>query len=149
MDITDDGMVSVAAVDGEAGKAAVDWIKSIVAEPEVGKIYDGTVVKLMEFGAFVNFMPNRDGLVHISEVRPERVNKITDVLKEGDKVKVKMTGFDKGKIRLSMKWINQETGEEIPHEEKPKKEHKEHKEKKVEEKQQSAEELAAILPDVQ
>ena len=153
VDITDDGMVSVAAVDGEAGKAAVDWIKSIVAEPEVGKIYDGTVVKLMEFGAFVNFMPNRDGLVHISEVRPERVNKITDVLKEGDKVKVKMTGFDKGKIRLSMKWINQETGEEVPHEEKPKKEHKEHKEhkeKKVEEQpQQSAEELAAILPDVQ
>ena len=148
VDITDDGIVSVAAVDGEAGRAAVDWIKSIVAEPEVGKIYDGTVVKLMDFGAFVNFMPNRDGLVHISEVRPERISKISDVLKEGDKVKVKMTGFEKGKIRLSMKWINQETGEEMPHEEKSKKEHKEHKEKKAEKvQQQPVEELADILPN--
>ena len=76
VDITDDGMVSVAAVDGEAGKAAVDWIKSIVAEPETGHIYEGTVVKIMDFGAFVNFMPNHDGLVHVSEMADHHVEKV-------------------------------------------------------------------------
>ena len=126
VDITDDGLVSVAAVDGEAGRAAVDWIKSIVAEPETGHIYDGTVVKIMDFGVFVNFMPNRDGLVHVSEMADHRVEKVTDVVKEGDKVKVMMMGMEKGKIRLSMKRVNQETGEEIklPPKEKKRKEKK-------------------------
>ena len=113
VDITDDGIVSVASVDAAAMKAAMDWIKSIVAEPETGHIYDGTVVKIMDFGAFVNFMPNRDGLVHVSEMADHRVEKVTDVVKEGDKVKVMMMGTEKGKIRLSMKRVNQETGEEI------------------------------------
>ena len=143
IEITDDGLVSVAAVDGEAGKAAVDWIKGIVAEPEVGQIYDGTVCKIMDFGAFVTFMPNRDGLVHVSEIRPERVEKVTDVLKEGDKVKVKCMGIERGKVRLSMKRVNQETGEEIPVEKKPKKEKKEEGEQT-----QNSAELADILPDV-
>ena len=140
IEITDDGMVSVAAVDGQAGKAAVDWIKGIVAEPEVGKIYDGVVCKIMEFGAFVTFMPNRDGLVHVSEIKPERVEKVTDVLKEGDKVKVMCMGTERGKVRLSMKRVNQETGEEIPVEKKPKKD-------KKSEAVQDASELASILPD--
>ena len=140
IEITDDGMVSVAAVDGQAGKAAVDWIKGIVAEPEVGKIYDGVVCKIMEFGAFVTFMPNRDGLVHVSEIKPERVEKVTDVLKEGDKVKVMCMGIERGKVRLSMKRVNQETGEEIPVEKKPKKD-------KKSEAVQDASELASILPD--
>lgn len=140
IEITDDGMVSVAAVDGQAGKAAVDWIKGIVAEPEVGKIYDGVVCKIMEFGAFVTFMPNRDGLVHVSEIKPERVEKVTDVLKEGDKVKVMCMGTERGKVRLSMKRVNQETGEEIPVEKKPKKD-------KRSEAVQDASELASILPD--
>lgn len=140
IEITDDGMVSVAAVDGQAGKAAVDWIKGIVAEPEVGKVYDGVVCKIMEFGAFVTFMPNRDGLVHVSEIKPERVEKVTDVLKEGDKVKVMCMGTERGKVRLSMKRVNQETGEEIPVEKKPKKD-------KKSEAVQDASELASILPD--
>jgi len=131
----------VEAVDGEAGKAAVDWIKGIVAEPEVGKIYDGVVCKIMDFGAFVTFMPNHDGLVHVSEIKPERVEKVTDVLKEGDKVKVKCMGIERGKVRLSMKRVNQETGEEIPVEKKPK------KEKKEEGEVQNSEELADILPN--
>lgn len=114
INISDEGIVSVAAVDGVAGQAAIDWIKGIVAEPEKGQVYDGTVVKIMEFGAFVNFMPNRDGLVHVSEIKPERVEKVTDVLHEGDKVKVLCQGTDnRGKIKLSMKRVNQETGELI------------------------------------
>lgn len=141
VEITDDGLVSVAAVDGEAGKAAVDWIKGIVAEPEVGKIYDGVVCKIMEFGAFVTFMPNHDGLVHVSEIKPDRVEKVTDVLKEGDKVKVKCMGMEHGKVRLSMKRVNQETGEEIILEKKSK------KDKKADEETQNAAELADILPD--
>ncbi len=86
----------------------------IVSEPEVGAIYEGTVVKTMEFGAFVNFFGARDGLVHISELAPQRVQKTTDVVKEGDKVKVKLVGLDdRGKVRLSMKMVDQETGEDI------------------------------------
>ena len=87
-------------------------INSIVAEPEMGTIYEGKVVKIMDFGAFVNFFGKRDGLVHISQLSNERVNKVTDVVNEGDIVKVKFVGFDRGKVKLSMKNINQETGEE-------------------------------------
>ena len=101
INISEEGVVSIACTDGEAGKAAYDWIKGIVAEPEKGMVYDGTVVKIMDFGAFVNFLPNRDGLVHVSEIKPERVEKVTDVLKEGDKVKVLCQGADnRGKIKL-------------------------------------------------
>jgi len=87
-------------------------INSIVAEPEVGTIYEGKVVKIMDFGAFVNFFGKRDGLVHISQLANERVNKVTDIVSEGDLVKVKFVGFDRGKVKLSMKNIDQETGEE-------------------------------------
>ncbi len=114
IDIDDDGTVKVAAVDAAAGDAALDWIKGIVAEPEVGVIYAGKVVKVMEFGAFVNFLGARDGLVHISELEPRRVEKVTDVVKEGDQVKVKVLAIDdRGKVKLSMKVVDQETGEEI------------------------------------
>ncbi|PHS27377.1 MAG: polyribonucleotide nucleotidyltransferase [Robiginitomaculum sp.] len=118
IDISDDGVIKIASSDGAAIKAAMDWIKGIAAEPELGEIYDGTVVKTMDFGAFVNFFGPKDGLVHISQLAPERVNNTTDVVKEGDKVKVKVLGFDdRGKVRLSMKVVNQETGEEIKSEE--------------------------------
>lgn len=114
VDISDDGTVKIASPDGKSIKAAYNWIRSIVAEPEPGMIYEGTVVKVMEFGAFVNFFGARDGLVHISELAPRRVAKVTDVVKEGDKVKVKFLGTDdRGKIRLSMKVVDQETGEDI------------------------------------
>jgi len=114
IDLDDDGTVKVAAVDGAAMQAAIDWVKSITSEPEVGTIYNGKVVKVMDFGAFVNFMGPRDGLVHISELAPRRVEKVTDVVKEGDEVKVKLVGIDdRGKMKLSMKAVNQETGEEI------------------------------------
>jgi len=114
IDINDDGLIKIASADGKSIKAAYNWIRSIVAEPEVGMIYDGTVVKVMEFGAFVNFFGSRDGLVHISELAKNRVAKVTDVVKEGDKVKVKFLGMDeRGKVRLSMKVVNQETGEDI------------------------------------
>jgi len=114
VDIDDDGTVKVAAVDADAGNAAVEWIKSIVAEPEVGVIYNGKVVKVVDFGAFVNFLGARDGLVHISELAPRRVGKVTDVVNEGDEVKVKVLGIDdRGKVKLSMKVVDQETGEEI------------------------------------
>jgi polyribonucleotide nucleotidyltransferase len=104
IDIKDTGLVTVAAVDGEAIKKAVDWIKSLVEEPEVGKIYEGPVVKVMEFGAFVNIMPGIDGMVHISQMSDERVEKVTDVVKEGDIVKVKLTAIDeRGRLNLSMK----------------------------------------------
>jgi polyribonucleotide nucleotidyltransferase len=97
-------LVTVAAVDGKAIEAALKMIQDIVAEPEVGKIYDGTVVKIMEFGAFVNIMPGRDGLVHISQLSDKRVEKVTDVVNEGDKVKVKLTAIDdQGRLNLSMK----------------------------------------------
>ncbi len=114
IDISDDGTVKVASAKGEAIKAAINWIKSIASDPEVGLIYEGTVVKVMDFGAFVNFFGSRDGLVHISQLAPRRVQKVTDVVKEGDKVKVKLLGFDdRGKVRLSMKVVDQETGEDL------------------------------------
>jgi len=114
IDIQDDGTVKVASPDGESIRAALKWIKGIVAEPEVGEIYDGKVVKVMDFGAFVNFFGPKDGLVHISELAPRRVGKVTDVVKEGDTVKVKLLGFDdRGKVRLSMKQVDQQTGEDL------------------------------------
>jgi polyribonucleotide nucleotidyltransferase len=114
IDISDDGTVKVASANGDAMKAAINWIKSIASEPEVGHIYDGTVVKVMDFGAFVNFFGARDGLVHISQLASRRVQKVTDVVKEGDKVKVKLLGFDeRGKVRLSMKVVDQSTGEDL------------------------------------
>jgi polyribonucleotide nucleotidyltransferase len=114
IDINDDGTVKIASADAKSIKAAYNWIRSIVAEPEVGMIYEGTVVKVMEFGAFVNFFGSRDGLVHISELAPRRVAKVTDVVKDGDKVKVKFLGMDeRGKVRLSMKVVDQETGAEL------------------------------------
>ena len=114
INIEDDGTVKVASNDGEAMKAAIKWIKSITSEPEVGQIYDGTVVKVMEFGAFVNFFGAKDGLVHISQLAANRVQKTSDVVKEGDKVKVKLLGFDdRGKTRLSMKAVDQTTGEDL------------------------------------
>ncbi len=113
IDIEDDGTVKVAAVDQTQAQAALDWIRSIVAEPEIGEIYDGKVVKVVDFGAFVNFLGPRDGLVHISELAPERVNTVTDVVKEGDVVKVKCIGMDRGKVKLSMKRVNQDTGEDL------------------------------------
>jgi polyribonucleotide nucleotidyltransferase len=114
INIEDDGSVKIASADGASIEAAIKWIKSIVSEPELGVIYEGTVVKTMEFGAFVNFFGAKDGLVHISELAPQRVAKVTDVVKEGDKIKVKLLGFDeRGKIRLSMKVVDQATGEDI------------------------------------
>ena len=114
IDISDDGTVKVASASGESIKAAINWIKSIASEPEVGHIYDGTVVKVMDFGAFVNFFGAKDGLVHISQLAARRVQKTSDVVKEGDKVKVKLLGFDeRGKVRLSMKVVDQETGEDL------------------------------------
>lgn len=113
IDIEDDGTVKVAAVDQDQAQAALDWIKSIVAEPEVGVIYDGKVVKVVDFGAFVNFLGPRDGLVHISELAPQRVATVGDVVNEGDTVKVKCIGMDRGKVKLSMKRVNQETGEDL------------------------------------
>ncbi len=114
IDIEDDGTVKVAAVDESAAEAAIKWIKGLTEEPEVGVIYTGKVVKTVDFGAFVNFMGAKDGLVHISELAAERVGKTTDIVNEGDSVKVKLIGIDdRGKIKLSMKSVNQETGEEI------------------------------------
>ncbi|MCZ6741439.1 MAG: polyribonucleotide nucleotidyltransferase [Alphaproteobacteria bacterium] len=114
IDIEDDGTIKVAAVDAEAAERAIEWIKSIVAEPEVGVIYTGKVVKVMDFGAFVNFLGKRDGLVHISELADGRTNKVTDVANEGDQVKVKVLGIDdRGKVRLSMRVVDQETGQDL------------------------------------
>ena len=118
VDINDEGIVKVSSSDGASIKAAIDWITGITAEPEVGVIYKGTVVKTVDFGAFVNFFGPKDGLVHISQLEPRKVAQVTDVVKEGDEVFVKLLGFDdRGKVRLSMKVVNQETGEEIPREE--------------------------------
>jgi len=109
IEIDDEGLVSVAAVDSKSGQAAIDWINGIIEEPEIGKIYEGKVVKLMDFGAFVNFMGSRDGLVHISQLRNERVEKVSDVVNEGDVVKVKVLDIDsRGKVKLSMKAIENE-----------------------------------------
>ncbi len=114
INIEDDGTIKIASANGDAIKAAINWIKSIASEPEVGVVYDGTVVKVVDFGAFVNFFGSKDGLVHISQLSKERVGKVSDVVKEGDKVKVKLVGFDeRGKTRLSMKGIDQVTGEDL------------------------------------
>jgi polyribonucleotide nucleotidyltransferase len=114
IDISDDGTIKVASAKADSIKAAINWIKSIASEPEVGHIYEGTVVKVMDFGAFVNFFGAKDGLVHISQLAPRRVQKTTDVVREGDKVKVKLLGFDeRGKVRLSMKVVDQQTGEDL------------------------------------
>jgi polyribonucleotide nucleotidyltransferase len=119
INIDDDGTVKIASSDGNSIKAAINWIKSITQEAEVGMIYEGTVVKTMDFGAFVNFFGSKDGLVHISQLSKERVNKTTDVVKEGDKVKVKLLGFDdRGKVRLSMRVVDQVTGEDLEAKEK-------------------------------
>jgi polyribonucleotide nucleotidyltransferase len=116
IDIEDDGTIKVAAIDETASHEAIAMINAIVAEPEVGVIYTGTVVKTVDFGAFVNFMGARDGLVHISELKPERVEKTTDVINVGDKIKVKLIGIDdRGKVKLSMKAVDQQTGEDISH----------------------------------
>ena len=103
LDINDDGVITIAAADEESRNKAVEMIKDIVAKPEMGKIYKGKVVKIMEFGAFVNFLGKQDGLVHISQLAAKRVENVSDVVKEGDEVSVKVVGFDRGKVKLSMK----------------------------------------------
>ncbi len=114
IDIDDDGTIKVAATSIEAAQKAIDWIQGITAEAEIGKIYNGKVVKTAEFGAFVNFLGAKDGLVHISELANERVQKTTDVVKDGDQVKVKVIGFDdRGKVKLSMRVVDQATGADI------------------------------------
>ena len=114
IDIEDDGTIKIAASDPERAQAAIDWIRGIVAEPEMGGIYNGKVVKTADFGAFVNFLGSRDGLVHISELQQGRVGKTTDVVNVGDAVKVKVIGFDeRGKVKLSMRVVDQATGADI------------------------------------
>jgi polyribonucleotide nucleotidyltransferase len=114
IDIEDDGTIKIAAVDALQAQRAIDWIRGIVAEPEIGVIYNGKVVKTADFGAFVNFLGSRDGLVHISELQQGRVGKTTDVVNVGDPVKVKVIGFDeRGKVKLSMRVVDQATGEDI------------------------------------
>ena len=114
VDIQDDGTVKVSASDGDKIKAAMDWIKSIASDPEIGAIYTGKVVKVVDFGAFVNFFGAKDGLVHISQLAPHKVGKTSDVVNEGDIVKVKLIGFDdRGKTKLSMKVVDQVTGEDL------------------------------------
>jgi polyribonucleotide nucleotidyltransferase len=114
VDITDDGLIKIASADKAKIEAAYNWIRSIVAEPEIGQVYKGKVVKTVDFGAFVNFFGARDGLVHISQLTTGRPEKTTDVIKEGDEVFVKLLGFDeRGKVRLSMKVVDQQTGKEI------------------------------------
>jgi polyribonucleotide nucleotidyltransferase len=114
VNVEDDGTVKIASADQASIEAAVKWIKGLTSEPEVGHIYDGKVVKVVEFGAFVNFFGAKDGLVHVSQMRNERVNKPSDVVKEGDMVKVKLVGFDdRGKVKLSMRAVDQQTGEDL------------------------------------
>ncbi|MFL5214063.1 MAG: S1 RNA-binding domain-containing protein, partial [Microvirga sp.] len=114
VDIGEDGTIKIAAADQGKIDAARDWIKSIASEPEVGAIYNGKVVKVVDFGAFVNFFGAKDGLVHVSQIADRRVEKVSDVLQEGQSVKVKLLGFDdRGKTRLSMKVVDQETGEDL------------------------------------
>ncbi len=114
VNVEDDGTVKVASANADSIEAAIKWIKSLTSEPEVGMIYEGKVVKVMEFGAFVNFFGAKDGLVHVSQLSKERVDKPSDVVKEGDVVKVKLLGFDdRGKARLSMKVVDQATGADI------------------------------------
>jgi polyribonucleotide nucleotidyltransferase len=114
IDIEDDGTIKVAAVDQSAADKAIAWIKGIVAEAEIGVIYTGKVVKIMDFGAFVNFLGSKDGLVHISEISPQRIGKVSDVVNVGDEVRVKVLGVDdRGKVKLSMKAVDQKTGEDL------------------------------------
>jgi polyribonucleotide nucleotidyltransferase len=114
IDIDDDGTIKIAATDTEQAQKAIDWIRGIVAEPEIGVIYTGKVVKTADFGAFVNFLGSKDGLVHISELTQGRVGKTTDVVNQGDSVKVKVIGFDeRGKVKLSMRVVDQATGADI------------------------------------
>ena len=138
VDINDDGIVKIASNNAEAIEKALEMINSIVAEPEVGTIYEGKVVKIMDFGAFVNFFGKKDGLVHISQLSTERVNKVTDVVSEGDIVKVKFVGFDRGKVKLSMKNIDQETGEESVSENKKEDKKENKKEDKKEDKKENS-----------
>jgi polyribonucleotide nucleotidyltransferase len=114
VDIDDEGVIKVSSSDHAQIEAAINWIKGIVEEPEVGKIYTGKVVNLVDFGAFVNFMGGKDGLVHVSEIKNERVEKVSDALSEGQEVKVKVLEIDqRGKVRLSMRVVDQETGAEL------------------------------------
>ena len=114
VDIADDGTIKIASANGDSIRAAIKWIQGIAAEPELNQIYQGTVVKVVEFGAFVNFFGSRDGLVHVSQLAPQRVQNVKDVVKEGDKVYVKFMGMDeRGKVRLSMKVVDQQSGQEI------------------------------------
>ena len=132
MDIDDEGTVVISAVDGDALTSALEWVQSIIAVPEEGKIYQGKVMNIPDFGAFVNFMPNRDGLVHVSEMKDERVQHPSDVVEEGQIVWVKCIGIDdRGKVKLSMRYCDQDTGEERVPAERPKAEHKD-KEKRAE-----------------
>jgi polyribonucleotide nucleotidyltransferase len=115
VDIDDDGTIKIASSDLSQIEAARNWIQGIVAEPEVGHIYTGKVANIVDFGAFVTFMPGKDGLVHVSEIKNERVENVRDVLSEGQDVKVKLLEVDqRGKVRLSMRVVDQETGEELP-----------------------------------
>jgi len=109
LDINDDGIITIAAADEESRNKAVAMINDIIAKPEIGKIYKGKVVKIMDFGAFVNFLGKQDGLVHISQLAAKRVENVSDVVKEGDEVSVKVVGFDRGKVKLSMKEALEET----------------------------------------
>jgi polyribonucleotide nucleotidyltransferase len=114
IDIDDDGTIKIAATDIAQAQQAIDWIRGIVAEPEIGVVYNGKVVKTADFGAFVNFLGSKDGLVHISELQQGRVGRTTDVVNVGDAVKVKVIGFDeRGKVKLSMRVVDQATGEDI------------------------------------
>jgi polyribonucleotide nucleotidyltransferase len=114
IDISDDGTVKIASANAESIRAAIARIRGITAEPEVGEIYQGKVVKVMEFGAFVNFFGPKDGLVHISQLAEGRPASVSEVVKEGDQVWVKLLGFDdRGKVKLSMKIVDQKTGKEI------------------------------------
>ena len=116
--VEDDGTIKIASTDKKSIDAAREWIHGLTADPEVNAIYKGKVVKVVDFGAFVNFFGKKDGLVHVSQIKPERVNHPSDFLEEGQEVYVKLMGFDnRGKVRLSMKFVDQETGEEIAREE--------------------------------
>jgi len=115
VDIDDDGTIKIASADLSQIEAARNWIRGIVAEPEPGTIYTGKVASIVDFGAFVTFMPGKDGLVHVSEIKNERVENVRDALSEGQEVKVKLLEVDqRGKVRLSMRLVDQETGEELP-----------------------------------
>ena len=127
--VEDDGTIKIASTDKSSIEAAMEWIHGLTAEPEVGVIYQGKVVKVVDFGAFVNFFGKKDGLVHVSQIKHERVNHPSDFLSEGQEVYVKLMGFDnRGKVRLAMKYVDQETGLEIPRE--PRDEDEEDKPKK-------------------